>query len=197
MVSTDKEAFDHVRGRLVGDVGGLFDLINKGQLGHIPFWSMLRMTFPVAESIADLMHGSSSSGTSQSLHRLLENELEAVRPGYKPVAAILALLYRHSLTHQDVPRTIKSAGREVLWKMSHNKGRHLVVTPESPTRFIVEFDPRVFYGDLVTVLENAALTTWGNQAKDCYNSWQVLDLDAEPKPNGGMKAAIKEIAALK
>ena len=59
------------------------------------------MMFPVAESLGDLLYRDKAGINLQSI---LANEFLAVRPGYRRIAATLAVLYRHSLTHHDEPR---------------------------------------------------------------------------------------------
>src|SRR5829696_1971553 len=62
-----------------------------------PFWSLVRMMFPVAESLGDLIYRRDNA-TAQNLRAVLENDFEEVRTGYRGKSALLALLYRHSLT---------------------------------------------------------------------------------------------------
>jgi hypothetical protein len=57
------------------------------------------MMFPIAESVGDLIYQETSS--VRNLTQVLANQFEAVRLGYNDKAATLAILYRHSLTHQD------------------------------------------------------------------------------------------------
>jgi hypothetical protein len=90
----DKTAFGHVLGRLEGDVGGILKAVLAGRVlagdrPHVPFWALARTMLPIAESIADLVYR--SSNTAEQLVKVLATEFEAVRPGYKDVAATLTL----------------------------------------------------------------------------------------------------------
>jgi hypothetical protein len=197
-VASDQEAFDHIRGRLTGDVGGIIKLVDETKIHHVPFWSLLRCIFPVAEAVADLIHYPTENGTAKRLTLLLQNEFDGVRAGYRPVAATLTLLYRHSLTHQDLPRVLLSGGREVVWRLAHRGGHHLRITTNGPPgSFTVEVDPGALYDDLVAVISSAALRSWGGAIKDRYNTWSVYDLGHLSKPTATEKLAAIEIAALR
>jgi hypothetical protein len=56
--------------------------------------------------IADLVHHDKGEGTSKTLIRFLSDDLESERAGYKPIAATLTVLYRHSLIHTDEMRVL-------------------------------------------------------------------------------------------
>ena len=65
-VSSDDQAFIQILGRLENDVGSIIRLVEMGRErgffpGTAPFWSLVRMTFPVAESIGSLIHGHNST----------------------------------------------------------------------------------------------------------------------------------------
>lgn len=198
-VATDAEAFAQIRHRLEGDVGGVIKLVDTKQL-HVPFWALVRMLFPVAEATADLIHHHAASGTADALVRLLATEFETQRAGYKKVAATLTLLYRHSLTHTDEMRLLRSGGRDVVWQLTYGSRNHLRVTKNTATNFTVEFDCKSFYEDLVKTLKAAETAVWNGQVMARYNWWFELDLDAKALAglnlNKTEKAAVQEIAAL-
>lgn len=198
-VNDDAQAFLQVRGRLEGDVGGIFALIDaKPAPGQVPFWALVRMMFPVAEAIGDLIHHAAATGTADALIRVLSTEFEAARPGYKRAAALLTLLYRHSLTHQDEMRRLRLGGKEVDWQINYS-GPHVNVT-KTTAGVKIEFGCKEFYSDLVAVLKTAEAGTWGGVVKDQYNSWLEFDLDAKKKAGERLykaeKDALAEIALL-
>src|SRR5260370_30140871 len=84
--------------------------IGKHEKGHFPgtapFWSLVRMTFPIAESIGDLIYR--HDNPVRNLRSVLDREYEAVRPGYECQSAALAKLSRHALTHQDELRSLQT-----------------------------------------------------------------------------------------
>ena len=148
------------------------------------------MMFPIAESLGDLIH--QNRFTSQNLTSVLENEFEAVRPGYKGKAATLAQIYRHSLTHTDELRTlIVGRRKKVKWRLScFEEDTHLCVGSEGPYVLRISFDTTAFYRDLVKVCDNAIRKRWNRRVKKRFNTWLVLNLDpAKPAQN----AAILEI----
>jgi hypothetical protein len=200
-VTSDAQAFQQVLNRLESDVGTIARLVPAAKTGGhwpgtAPLWALVRMMFPVAESLADLICQKDNQ-TSQNLKQILEKEFEAARPGYVGKAAILAVLFRHSLTHTDELRSLTSAGREVVWRLSYGMtADHLKVTRPAPAIFELHFDTTAFYEDLVAVCRNALAVSWGGRVMQRYNTWLKLDLDAEPKPTATEKAAIAEIAAL-
>jgi hypothetical protein len=136
------------------------------------------MTFPIAESIGDLIY--QGDGSVQNLRSVLETEFEAVRPGYAGKSAILAQLYRHALTHQDELRALLTAGREVGWNLSYQvRDNHLQVIRHRPDYFLLHFDTTAFYDDIVAVCRKALLRPWGGAVMDRYNGWLTCNLDAE------------------
>jgi hypothetical protein len=97
-VTTDSQAFEKILGRLEGEVGTILRLIPTAKANGLwrdtgPLWSPLRIMFPVAESLADLIYDKDHQ-TALNLKDLLQKEFEAVRPGrYQGKAAIVALLF--------------------------------------------------------------------------------------------------------
>ena len=193
-VTSDKQAFVQILNRLEGDVGTIMKLIlNAKILGAAfkdtaPFWALIRMMFPIAESVGDLIHRQDS--TVRNLTLVLQNQFGT---GYKDKANILAVLYRHSLTHQDEMRCLLTDKKEVIWIVTYGvKGSHLEVKLEG-NNITVHFDTTAFYDDLVKVVQAAEKGTWSGEVMNRYNSWLTLDLDADAKK---YKFAIKEIGDL-
>ena len=153
----------------------------------MPFWALIRTMFPIAESIGDLIHQDGSTGRNLTL--VLQNQLEAVRQGYKDKANILAVLYRHSLMHQDEMRCLLTNKKEVVWVITFGvKGSHLEAKKEG-NDIAVQFDTTAFYEDLVKVVKAAQKEKWGGTVMQRYNSWLTLDLDADKR----YQFTIKEI----
>jgi hypothetical protein len=199
-VASDQQAFQQILGRLEGEVGTILRLVDTGKKekglfpNTAPFWSLVRMTFPIAESIGDLIYRENS--TVRNLRSVLEKEFQAVRAGYTGKSAILALLYRHGLTHQDELRSPTTGTREVGWKLSYgDRNNHLLVTSHSKDVFTVQFDTAAFYDDIVAVCRNAGARSWAGAVMARYNGWLTLDLDAEQQ-SVGVKDAIAAIRAL-
>ena len=183
-VTTDKQAFQQVLARLESDVGTLIQLVIEGKArGYFPntapFWALVRMMFPIAESVGDLIYRDSS--TAKNLISVLETDFEAVRVGYSGKAKVLAQLYRHSLIHQDELRSLRTGGKECRWKVSFDeRANHLKVT-QVPPNVRITFDTTAFYDDLVAVCRSSKAKRWKDEVKNRYNSWLVYDLDPESK----------------
>lgn len=181
-VATDQQAFEQVLGRLQGDVGTLIQLVIEGKArGHFPntapFWALVRMMFPIAEAVGDLIYRDQS--TARNLISVLEAEFEAVRAGYLGKAKILAQLYRHSLIHQDELRSLQTGGKECRWIVSFDeRAQHLNVSRVAPN-VSIQFDTTAFYDDLVAVCRAALAKQWKGEVKNRYNSWLVYDLDPQ------------------
>ena len=198
-VKSDKQAFHQILTRLEDDVGTILQLILKGKKeglfpGTAPFWALLRMTFPIAEAVGDLIHRNNS--TAQNLQSVLENELEEVRSGYRGKAVILTLLFRHSLTHTDELRRLIIGQREVEWSVSWSKQTsHLSLLNDVPgVDVVIRFDTTAFYEDLVDVCHHAMDKTWGGQVMKRYNGWLTFDIDEASKRV--KKSAIDELTKL-
>ncbi len=194
-VASDKQAFRQILLRLEGDVGTILQLISKGKKeGFLPFWALLRMTFPIAEAVGDLIYRNDK--TAQNLQSVLENEFETVRSGYRGKAATLALLFRHSLTHTDELRTLVIGKREVGWWVSWSgQTDHLKLFPNVDGMDVIRFDTTAFYEDLVAVCHNAMGQSWSGQVMKRYNGWLTLDLD-KTRETKIIKDAIAELTNL-
>ena len=192
-VTGDEQAFRQISSRFREEVGRLLAKIDF-TTGPLPYWALIRMMFPVAESLGDLIYRKNDA-TAQNLRSVLETDFEAVRTGYAGRAAVLALLYRHSLTHHDELRTIRSGAREIGWFVNGaDDGTHLSIH-RTGNQFMIEFQPRAFYADICGVCERAAGLSWGGEVMLRYNGWMSLDLDvAIKKPNARLRAARDEIA---
>lgn len=198
-ILSDAQAFEQILGRLRGEVGKLLELATgakqRGEFGtSAPFWAMVRMMMPIAESLGDLIYQKDS--TSSNLISVLEHEFEAAHTGYRGRAAVIAVLYRHGLTHQDELRCLKTEGRELLWHLSFGlTSDHLRVTSNGAGAWWLHFDLHAFYRDLVAVCESCLARRWGGNVKERYNSWLEHDLDA-PKSGASVKQARREISQL-
>jgi hypothetical protein len=181
-VTTDQQAFQQVLGRLEGDVGTLIQLVIEGQArGYFPntapFWALVRMMLPIAESVGDLIYRATSTATN--LISVLETDFEAVRAGYLGKAKILAQLYRHSLIHQDELRSLRTGGKECRWVVSFDERAHHLKVTQAPPDVSIQFDTTAFYDDLIAVCRSAQAKQWNDEVKNRYNSWLVYDLDPE------------------
>ena len=151
------------------------------------------MTFPIAEAVGDLIYRDNS--TVQNLQSVLENEFEAVRSGYRGKAAILTLLFRHSLTHTDELRTLVIGQREVGWSVSWSEQTsHLSLLNIPGIDVVIRFDTTAFYEDLVAVCHDAMGKPWGGQVMKRYNEWLTFDIDKTSR--GTKKSAIDELTKL-
>ena len=197
-VKSDQQAFQQILGRLEGEVGTLIYLVNESKKSGCfpntaPFWSLVRMMFPIAEAVGDLIYNDQS--TALNLISVLEKEFEEVRPGYLGKSKILAQLYRHSLTHQDELRSLQTGGKECGWQVSFNgRAQHLKVTHQPPL-VVIQFDTTAFYDDLIAVCRAALAKNWSDDVRKRYNRWLTYDLDPE-KHKKAIAAVIAEIAKL-
>jgi hypothetical protein len=198
-VQSDEQAFRQILGRLEGDVGTILQLIPEGKKKGLfpntaPLWALVRMTFPIAESVGDLIYQKDST---VNLKSVLETEFEAVRPGYQGKAAILTLLFRHSLIHTDELRTLVTGGKEIRWLLSWSAPKnHLkLFLSHIPWVYGLHFDTTAFYEDLVKVCRKAMDKQCGGQVMKRYNAWLTLNLD-KTKQTRNVKDAISEIGKL-
>ena len=192
---TDAGAFRRIRQRLQDDIGALIDSSRTiaPVEGSAPFWALARALFPIAESIGDLVFR--SDGTSENLIKALE-ELDAIRNGYNGKAAIIALLYRHSLTHTDEVRKLRTRHRVVGWRLAFDEpAEHLKVEYREGTA-IVGFDLTTFYDDLVSLCRTLEKREMHGKAIKRYKSWTELDLVAKTKLSKAEKQTLKEINKL-
>lgn len=179
IANNDKEALMNVRNRLIDDFGGIHQLVlenrnsqaAKGLTGIAPFWGFARMIFPIAESIGDLIHRSSST---VNLESFFKDDLSKIDDRYSEYSAILAQLFRHSLLHQDELRTLIIGKRKLVWALSMfgSSLEHLKIYQDQAdlNRRALHFDLTVFYNDLQLCLDELI----SHPHRGCmgrYNSW--------------------------
>lgn len=196
-VSTDAQAFEQILARLQDEPGEIIRLVTEskkrgGFPNTAPFWALIRSLFPIAESIGDLIYRNDKS-TVRNLTSVLKGEFEAERTGYAKVASTLAVLYRHSLTHQDEMRCLLTSGIEVTWIISYGVSAHHLEVKKVPAGITLQFDTCGFYEDIIKVCAAANARSWNGTVKARYNGWLTLDLDAKQDK---YKESIKEIRDL-
>jgi len=198
-VQSDEQAFRQILGRLEGEVGTSLQLIVDGKQkglfpGTAPFWALMRMTFPIAESLGDLIYRNAS--TAANLQSVLETEFEAVHAGYKGKAAILTMLYRHSLAHHDELRVLESGAKKIWWIVSFSdRKNHLNLVRQATDIVAIHFDTTAFYDDLIAVCRQAITKQWNGHVVTRYNNWLTFDLQKKKGKDRTKteKAAIIEI----
>lgn len=177
--STDQEAFDRISTRLKFDVGNVVDYyLNTIQPGDpVGFWAFLRMLFPVAESLGDLLYRKTPS---KNLINIFEKDLSEYNPRYKQISAILTCLYRHSLIHQDEMRMIDYDQKWIFWSITFNlPNKHLeleFLKKKAPGILYINFDITKFYDDILQICEDKRNVDYGGKVADRYNQWQSFSL---------------------
>jgi len=179
---TDKQAFEKVRDRLVNDAGEIIQLVKqvRNSKDWLPWFALIRILMPIAEAIGDLIYQDSPS---QNLVRLFENELVKYKPNYKKVAALIILIFRHSLVHQDEVRSVASQNRTIKWIMSFDlpyQKDHMEIKPDpsDPLVYRIQLDLTQFYQDLLDVCK-AKINQPTTGAGARYEQWRELDIDKE------------------
>lgn len=110
---TDEEVLQSVKERLVYEVGPIIEYTynhpdNPSKTGTedwkwIPWKAFVRMLFPIAESIGDLLHRCRKKGDNL---KEVFNDLGEYNERYRAVKNIMVIVYRNALIHQDEPRPI-------------------------------------------------------------------------------------------
>lgn len=190
---SDADAVDRVRSRLQNDIPPLIVTAQKMQ-AQAPFWAIARTLFPIAESLAWLLHADASTGTSARLSWFLRDVLSSHNPAYRDLASIICQVWRHGLTHGDEPPFLVTgssvaagggrdfaAAKSMSWKLALGSGDHLKVLKATPQSGQFTFCLVHFYNDLSAVTNDAAL--WAGispgQGRERYNHWAVKFLDEE------------------
>ncbi len=175
LVNTPYEAYSSIQTRLLNDLEPVWQNINSRS--YSPFWLLARSMFPVAESIGDLIY--KSSKTSENLEKFIDNDLSKIDPIYKNKGKLIALLYRHSLMHQDEPRSIHGGSYTIDWQIAFFNGtNHLkVLAKDGRSRSCtMSFDLRSFYNDLILLLEKYKLNGPKRGVVSRYNSWTFMNV---------------------
>jgi hypothetical protein len=197
-VQSPNQAIERVLEHLENDVGIFLKMIEEARAtsaraAYAPYWALMRMMFPVAESLADLIFQTPNQ-TAANLIQVLEVKFEKVRAGYQGKAATLTQLFRHSLTHSDEPRTLVATSKGVAWRVTYNeRSSHLAVEHLRADLVQISFDVTAFYDDLVAVCKKAIHEETDPKIVTQYNSWLRKKLDEKKRPE---KRAIDEIEAL-
>lgn len=191
LIDTPAQAYSRIRTRLINDVGPVWELINSRP--YSPFWLLTRSMMPIAESIGDLIY---KDDPTKNLEKLIDNDLSKIRPIYKDKGAIISLLYRHSLIHQDEPRSIYAGNITIEWNLAFIDGRHHLQTlSKDPSRrvCVMSFDLRAFYEDLLELLELYETKGPKRGVVKRYNSWTFLNFSNSRKYSATKKAEIKQL----
>jgi hypothetical protein len=145
---------------------------------------------PIAESIGDLIY---KTDPTKNLELLIDNDLSKIRPIYKGKGTIISLLYRHSLIHQDEPRSIYAGNITIEWNLAFIDGRHHLLTLSKDTRrrvCVMSFDLRSFYEDLIALLELYKIKGPKRGVVTRYNSWTFLNIASASRYSNAKKAEI-------
>jgi len=192
LVASDQEAIDSISSRLQDDIGFLIKVSLEN--GVTPFWALARSMFPIAEFLAYLLDQTSETSTSKRLSTFIRDVLGQRNAGYVPLASIICQVWRHALTHTDVPpvvlvrsplnpdngsRAFSLDSRSMSWSLNIGAGNHLQITKHGDQSASFVFDLKAFYEDLVRVVLDVNL--WATLPKDSvmhkYNGWSVVALD--------------------
>lgn len=189
---TDADALINIRTRLEGDVGFLIKLVEdhnqKVEAKQIPFWALLRTMFPIAEAIAGLLYGESEGKTQANMLKLFEEELCKYNINYKKCSAILILMYRHALTHTDLPRPITNKDGTITctWGVGFGDNIHLSIYKGAPyvresdgiagIGISIPFEVKQFYNDLLRLLEDLKARDFGGELGKNYEAWKTYEL---------------------
>lgn len=192
-VRSAKKAFEEIEKRLQADVGTLIALIRFGQSrGYFnntaPFWALARMLFPIAESLGSLLLAGNSSAN-------LKYGLDLLGDHYQGISALISLIYRHSLMHQDELRTLKIIRTRITWHLTFDDPNgHLKVTRFRRGLYEIMFDLTQFYSDLLNKLKNPPMNNSKRQIRSRYNNWLELELTGA---NSLEREALNEIEAFR
>ncbi|MDE1969987.1 MAG: hypothetical protein KGI50_00165 [Patescibacteria group bacterium] len=210
--TTDAQAFYNVGENLHREVGAFLKYVEKRKEPLHIYSAFLRMLFPIAESLGDLIYGEDSS---TNLYRILSENYVTCNETYKEVAALLICIYRHSLIHTDTLREIYFEDIKISWSLTPNwltKGHlELTGTSHNRLRFVkggiektgepyiihIQFSVKQFYKDTLKVCEQMyKLNKNVNGEIGCrYDHWKTLELKNDTKEKI-KKLAIKEIINL-
>lgn len=186
-------AFEKIEKRLQGDVGTLIRLIRFGQKnGYFnntaPFWALARMLFPIAESLGSLLLAGNPSAN-------LKYGLDLLGNNYQGISALISLMYRHSLMHQDELRVLKIVRTCVTWHLTFDTPNdHLRVTRFRKGLYEIKFDLTQFYSDLLTKLQKPKTNISKKKIRERYNNWLELELRGVSFLE---KEALNEVAVLR
>lgn len=208
VATSNAEAIDMVRDRLVDDVGYLLSAC--GRDNKAPFWALCRTMFPVAESIAYLRYGGElEKDTAARLSKFIHDELGSISAEYASLSSVICQVWRHGLTHTDEPPVLvagapahpgsgtrdMTGARGMSWKLAIGSSDHLQVLVVNDQTAQFTFCLVRFYNDLLTSLEP---NRWAHmpvdEVKNRYNLWTVKYLDST-NPNSEKGKAETQIRA--
>lgn len=169
IVDSAEEAYSYIQSRLLQDMEPVWQMINHRDWS--PFWVLARELFPIAESIGDLIY---KDTPTVNLTKVLDNDFSKIGPEYSGKGKMIALLYRHSLIHQDEPRSIYSGNITINWSLAFIDGRNHLVVRDIDRRArscVMQFDLRRFYEDIIVLLELYKTKGPKRGVASRYNSW--------------------------
>lgn len=164
-----EDAYARIQARLLEDLEPVWELINRRN--YSPFLLLARELFPIAESIGDLIY---QGRPTVNLTKVIDNDFSKIGPEYAGKGKIISQLYRHSLIHQDEPRSIYSGNITVDWSIAYIDGRNNLIVRDIDRRrrsCVMQFDLRTFYEDMLLLLEQYKTKGPKRGVAAQYNSW--------------------------
>lgn len=202
----DVKVLKNIQGRLVTEVGEILEIIENEWLsggksrfstGYFPYWSSLRMSMPIAESIGSLLY---NKNTSSNLIDFFQKEMAQINDGYGKFKYTISELYRHPLIHSDEMRGIQINKTHIGWSLDvSDRSKHLKIIKIQKKRsaYFVHFNPPQFYEDIESRLQNlilrAELNEWNGKLAKNYDSWLRLNFNDKDVQKGPKKNSYHNI----
>lgn len=203
----DLKALTNIQGRFITEVGEILSIIQNEwllggkssfSLGYFPYWSVLRMTMPVAESIGALLYNKPS--TVDNILEFFHNELRNTNENYDKFKFTIVELYRHPLIHSDEMRGITISKTQIGWSVDvSDRMKHLkVIKPDGKrSSYLLHFNPPQFYEDIEGKLKNliarAEKGEWNGSLAQNYTSWLRLNLNSKDLQKGIKRKSYENI----
>lgn len=181
-LTKDKEVFIRIRERFEYEVGEIIELArthqkNATQYNWLPWFSLFRMMFPVVEAMGDLLF--SEKASNKNLRLALE-DMASMNKGYADLSALIILLYRNALIHQEEMRTVNALGTQIACNPGFDYGQtHLVPNDKNRNLILIPFDIPTFYRDIITSLNQNSEKDHGGKVVSKFNKWFSYDLEKE------------------
>lgn len=113
------------------------------------FFGLLRIIFPTITFLGALYKGRDSAKNAVSF---MENYMGQVDPKYEHLSDLIYNVYRHGLTHTQMPKVLEIDGKIVIWEINYNDPEHLKIA-KSKNLINIPISPNRFFRDLVEALE--------------------------------------------
>jgi len=117
----------------------------------VGFFGSLRILFPTVTFLGALFKGTDKAKNAIAF---MERYLGKVNPRYEKLSDLTYTVYRHGLTHTQMPKVVDIDGWIVGWMITYNDAEHLKVKLDADKKHLqIPISPVALFNDLLRAID--------------------------------------------